>query len=239
MVENYGCQWISGLGTVTPESVPRNREERTMKLKASGLAIAAALAFAALITPFFLSESPTFAAYPEGAEYIGNAACKVCHNKKAEGEQWAVWKTKDHAKAFETLLSDEAKQVAQELGLDKPPAESPECLRCHVTGYNYEKEEFHPKLKKEDGVQCETCHGPGSLHQKDGQAFLFQKKTDLDMSANHLKIDANLCKTCHNTDSPTWDPEKYTLESGEKVGFDFEQAKALIAHPNPLKAEEE
>ena len=32
--------------------------------------------------------------------------------------------------------------------------------------------------------------------------------------------------------------EKYTLENGEKTGFDFEQAYASIAHSNPKKQEE-
>ena len=44
---------------------------------------------------------------------------------------------------------------------------------------------------------------------------------------------------CHNEESPTWNPEKYTRADGTKVGFDFEQAKKLTEHPNPLKAKTE
>ncbi|MBI2877634.1 MAG: hypothetical protein HYY20_12210 [Candidatus Tectomicrobia bacterium] len=41
------------------------------------------------------------------------------------------------------------------------------------------------------------------------------------------------CTVCHNNESPSWDPNKYTVAGGKKVGFDFEQAKKKIAHPTP------
>lgn len=193
-----------------------------------------------LVAPAFLDYNTTFAAFPEDATYIGNNQCKVCHNKKDEGAQWTAWTEEAHAKAFETLKGDAAQAIAKEKGLEKPAHESPECLRCHVTGYDVETKAIPDKLKMEDGVQCESCHGPGSLHQKDGKVAMFSKDkaAEMDMSANHTKITAELCKTCHNTDSPTWDAERYTLEDGSKTGFDYEQAKEKTAHPNPKKAEQ-
>lgn len=174
-------------------------------------------------------------------EYIGTDQCKVCHDKKPEGAQFSVWKTMKHAHAFESLKSDAAKKIAQERGLTKPPHEAPECVKCHVTGYDPEKMAAPAKIKPEMGVQCETCHGPAQFHVDDGKAVMFKKKTaeEVDWLANLQKIEEKLCLQCHNDESPTWNPEQFTKEDGTKVGFDFEQAKKIIAHPNPTKAKKE
>lgn len=203
----------------------------------SRLSVAAS---AAVIAMFLVSVYPAFGqpALPDKAkawEYVGNTQCKVCHNSKEEGQQWTVWKGMEHAKAFQTLASDKAKEAAKAKGLTKPPQESPECLRCHVTGYDVAKAAAPAKIKPEDGVQCESCHGPSSAHLKDGQTLKFHKDQvgQIDIKANRVAIDENICKGCHNADSPTWNPEKYTLENGQKVGFDFKQASAKIAHKWP------
>ena len=174
------------------------------------------------------------------AEYIGADQCKVCHDKKPEGAQFSVWKTEKHSKAFENLKSEAALQVAKDRGMPKPPHESPECLKCHVTAYDFEAMAAPAKIKPEMGVQCETCHGPGELHVADGRDVMFKKKTaeEVDWMANLVKIEEKLCLECHNEESPTWNPEKYTKEDGTKAGFDFEQAKKIIEHPNPTKAKE-
>ena len=173
-------------------------------------------------------------------EYIGADQCKVCHDKKPEGAQFSVWKTEKHAKAFENLKSEAALQVAKDRGMAKPPHEAPECLKCHVTGYDFEAMAAPAKIKPEMGVQCETCHGPGETHVADGRDVMFKKKTaeEVDWMANLMKIEEKLCLECHNEESPTWNPEKYTKEDGTKAGFDFEQAKKIIEHPNPTKAKE-
>lgn len=174
-------------------------------------------------------------------EYIGSDQCKVCHNKKPEGAQYDVWKQMKHAHAFESLQSDAAKKIASDRGLAKPPHEAPECVKCHVTAYDLEKMEVPAKIKPADGVQCESCHGPGSNHLADGRDVMFKKKkaAEIDWMANLKKIEEADCLQCHNEESPTWNSEQFTKEDGTKVGFDFEQAKALIAHPNPSKAKTE
>jgi len=179
-------------------------------------------------------------AQDEKPQYIGSAQCKVCHDKKPEGAQYSVWKKMMHAKAFETLKTDAAKKAAEERGITKPPHEAPECLKCHVTGYDLEAMAAPSKIKPEEGVQCETCHGPGEFHVADGRDVMFKKKTaeEVDWMAHLVKVEEKLCLECHNEESPTWNPEKYTKEDGTKAGFDFAQATAKIAHPNPTKAKE-
>ncbi|MBI4559508.1 MAG: cytochrome C554 [Candidatus Hydrogenedentes bacterium] len=170
-------------------------------------------------------------------EYMGNGACKMCHNKVPEGEQWNKWKAEKHAQAFQVLQSEEAKKVAADKGLKTAPAESPECLKCHVTGYDPEKKAAPASIKMEDGVQCESCHGPNSLHVADAKKQMAAKdKASVDVKKNLVKPDENICKKCHNPENPTWKADRYTTASGEKTGFDFAQAYEKIKHLNPKKA---
>ncbi len=92
-----------------------------------------------------------------------------------------------------------------------------------MTAYGEDASKFAKKpLAAQNGVQCESCHGPGSLYKK--------KKT----MADHDKSVAagmwepgksdKICVGCHNDKSPTWDPAE---------GFDFEKRKEEIAHPIP------
>ncbi len=68
-----------------------------------------------------------------------------------------------------------------------------DCVKCHTTGYNPNgSQENLPGtvgVWKEDGVRCERCHGPGSLHIKNPQGVL-------------LRIDraSEACGECHKSD---------------------------------------
>jgi nitrate/TMAO reductase-like tetraheme cytochrome c subunit len=159
----------------------------------------------------------------EEFKYTGAKDCGRCHKKELMGDQLAAWKKGPHAEAFEALAGDEALKVAKERGMTVPPQESDDCLRCHATAFGLEKSQIHKKpLAMSDGVQCESCHGPGSGYRK--------KKT----MADHDKAvaaglwepgkDEKVCTSCHNSDSPTWDEAK---------GFDYEAMKEKIAHPIP------
>lgn len=170
--------------------------------------------------------------YAQDAEYVGNSKCKICHNKKDEGEQWNKWKEEKHSKAFELLSTDEAKAVAAEKGLAKPPAESPECLKCHVTAYDPATGKAPADIKMEDGVQCETCHGPASTHTIEGKKHK-SGDASADPKSKIHKGEEAICRTCHNEESPTWKADRYTLEDGSKVGFDFKQAWEKINHSKP------
>ena len=163
-------------------------------------------------------------------KYVGVKKCKTCHKKELIGDQYGKWQEAKHAKAFETLKGEEAAKVAKEKGITGPASESEECLKCHVTAYGADPSEIGLKpLKHADGVQCESCHGPGSGYK--------MKKTMSDREkavAKGLVIpDEDVCLRCHNDKSPAWDPAKYLLADGGRAGFDFEQAKKEIEHPIP------
>jgi hypothetical protein len=156
-------------------------------------------------------------------KYVGVKKCKTCHKKELIGDQFGEWQKGQHSKAFETLKSEKALEVAKEKGLAGPPHEADDCLKCHVTGHGKPPAAFKKKpLAAKDGVQCESCHGPGSGYRK--------KKimSDYDKSvANGMwdpGKDEKICTACHNDESPTWDAAK---------GFDYEAAKKEFAHLIP------
>jgi hypothetical protein len=89
---------------------------------------------------------------PKGtAGYAGIEACEDCHAEAVE-----FWKTTRHAQAWETL-DERGKQFDFD------------CIGCHVTGWDRPGGAnigFNEPLRD---VQCETCHGPASIHlAKDG-----------------------------------------------------------------------
>ena len=159
----------------------------------------------------------------QDAKYAGAKKCKTCHKKELIGDQYGKWQDAKHSEAFKTLTSDDAAEIAKEQGVIGPASQSEKCLKCHVTAYGADASAFDKKpLNPADGVQCESCHGPGSDYKK--------KKTmadhDKSVAAGMWEAgkDEKICTACHNDESPTWDAEK---------GFDYEKRKEEIAHPIP------
>jgi len=83
---------------------------------------------------------------PGHAGYAGTDDCADCHK-----EAVAFWKKTPHAKAGETLTA-----VGKQWNRD--------CIGCHVTGWAEPGGATLADNEKLREVQCEVCHGPGSLH---------------------------------------------------------------------------
>jgi hypothetical protein len=164
-------------------------------------------------------------------QYVGAKKCKSCHGKELMGDQHAVWLENPHHRAYETLLSEESRAIARERGLAEPPHESAACLSCHVTAYGLPPERFKYELHAEDGVQCESCHGPGQDYRK--KKIMSERERAEARGLWDPGGDAAICTECHNERSPTFDPKRYTLPDGTTAAFDFDRAKARIDHPIP------
>jgi len=93
-----------------------------------------------------LSSTAYAAAQPK---YLSARFCRACHSS-ADNNRYHRWLKTRHAKAYEVLK-----------GADKL---NPVCLQCHTTGYG---EDYSDRIKPKDlrGVQCEACHGAGSLYK--------------------------------------------------------------------------
>jgi hypothetical protein len=154
--------------------------------------------------------------------FVGNEACKNCHE-----ESYKVWRKTAHARAFSSLLQA------------KPPRQhDPECISCHVIGWNPQK--FFPYQSgylsqapektpapvrgqtKQQGprllnVGCEDCHGPGQKHadaeagaDKALQEKLRKAVRITEEEAADPTCRKQNCYTCHDLDnSPEFDFKLY------------------------------
>jgi hypothetical protein len=155
--------------------------------------------------------------------FVGVKACTPCHKTEKQGKQVPIWQGSEHAKAFQTLKSPEAQKVAEKAGVKGPAVESEKCLKCHVAGAGLPATAFRPTFVKEDGVQCENCHGAGSDYKtiaamKDKAKAIAAGLTPLSLKDGSAE---KLCKSCHNPESPTF------------KSFNFKEAWPKIAHPVP------
>lgn len=163
------------------------------------------------------AENPV--AHPSGATFVGASKCGECHTKAFE-----IWKDTPHAHAFESL-----DPVHQRHGYERLHGIArdfdPECLSCHVTGWDPEEyvrfrsgfinEEFaaddSEKLLQAlmGGSQCENCHGPGSRHVELIEAGNTEAASkEVRVTLEHAKNET--CGRCHDADnSPDFNFEKY------------------------------
>ncbi|MFZ5518912.1 MAG: cytochrome c family protein [Candidatus Zhuqueibacterota bacterium] len=154
-------------------------------------------------------------------KYIGVAKCKMCHKGEKKGSIFEKWQQTTHAKAYETLTTDAALEVAKKAGVKGEPQNAKECLVCHVTGYDAAKE---PTLTLEEGNSCEACHGPGSEYKSLKIMKGIYDGTMKGADYGLIEPTKEVCVKCHNPKSPTYKE------------FKFEEAVKKIAHPLP-KAE--
>jgi len=151
--------------------------------------------------------------------YEGTQVCGMCHKTEKRGLQLEIWKGSAHANAFKTLQTSEADKIAAEKGLTGKAAEAKECLKCHVSGNDVDKALLGAKFKMEDGVQCETCHGPGSAYKS--MAVMKSRAESIKKGLTDLSDIAKSCVKCHNPESPTYKE------------FKFDEMWAKIAHKVP------
>ncbi len=156
-----------------------------------------------------------------GHAFVGAKTCGMCHKSEKQGSQLKIWEESKHSKAFETLKTAKADELAKAKGFNTPAAETPECLKCHVSGYGVDASLLGKKFNMEDGVQCETCHGPG----EDYKSKKIMENKD-EAIKNGLKVPEKIedfCINCHNAESPTY------------VDFNFAEMWDKIKHTIPKK----
>ena len=148
-------------------------------------------------------------------KYIGAAKCKMCHNKEDKGEQYNKWSDAPHSKAMKSLSSEKSMAYAKENGIADPTKEA-SCLKCHSTAGSIDKS-LNKGVKVDEGVSCESCHGPGGKYNN----MSIMKSREKSMEAGLILPTKEVCLGCHNEKNPFHKP------------FDFDAAVAKIAHPDP------
>jgi len=144
--------------------------------------------------------------------FVGSKKCESCHEKSYD-----IWKKSEHARAYDTLAK-----------LDPPRNFDPECVSCHVVGWQPTK--FAPyeggfeSLEKTPlliNTGCEDCHGPGEKHvlAEMGNDEALQKKCRRAVVITKERCKKEQCSTCHDIDnSPDFDFDAYwpLIEHSEK-----------------------
>lgn len=151
-------------------------------------------------------------------EFTGAKKCSLCHKSPEQGAQYKIWLESTHAKAFQILGSDRAKSLGASLGVSDPQT-SPKCLKCHSTAYYFTEKIVSQKITVEEGVSCESCHGPGADYAKKDT----MKKRQLAVEKGLLIPDEKTCRQCHGAGGPVAE------------NFDFKKSWDKIKHPRPKK----
>ena len=121
---------------------------------------------------------------PGRAYFVGDAKCGPCHK-----EALAFWKGTVHAEAWQTLV---------EVGKENDY----KCTGCHVTGYGQVGGSSLGHTDRLRDVQCEVCHGPGSIH--------VAEKGLEEPASVHKEAPASTCVGCHTEQhSDTFQYEAY------------------------------
>lgn len=163
--------------------------------------------------------------HPSNAKFVGADTCGECHSSAFE-----EWEKSKHASAFLSLDPVNKGDGFERLkGIDR--RFDPECISCHVTGwdpqdfYRYQSGFINEEFATTDdlkemsnnlrGAQCESCHGPGSLHvdridqedslAKDAPAPGRESvRVSLEQARDHV------CNRCHDLDnSPKFEFDEY------------------------------
>lgn len=133
-------------------------------------------------------------------KYVGAKKCKMCHSKeKMSGTHYNVWKEKAHAKAFETLGTDEAKEAAKKHGVEDPQKDE-KCLNCHTVKAVLDSGD---KITHEEGVSCEACHGAAEKYLKPHKKAGLEGAVKLGMiPLRTMKVEEKekVCLKCHKED---------------------------------------
>jgi hypothetical protein len=88
----------------------------------------------------------------KGAQYVGDRQCVECHQ-----QEHLLWSKSKHGHAYEALEKIASKPSGRNF--------DGECIVCHTVGYQFETGYVNEKTTAHlKHVQCESCHGPGSLH---------------------------------------------------------------------------
>ncbi len=153
-------------------------------------------------------------------KYVGvNTCVGACHNNESQGDQMRIWKESAHSRAFLDLQTEAADSIAISKGYITPAAETPQCVKCHVLGTDIDESLLLGSFDKSQGVQCESCHGPGSEYKKPSVMKDREEAVTKGLILHTEK--EKFCIQCHNEESPTY------------FEFDYEQMWKLIAHHKP------
>ena len=190
-----------------------------------------------LVLPLYVHAQPSPPAH-NISKYLGPGSCAAaaCHGNIApqntssvNQNEYSIWVVQDrHAIAFRSLQNPVSQRMGKLLGIGKPE-ESPKCLTCHAL--------YVPSSEKgrnfdlNDGVSCESCHGPSSLwlgnHTLKG--WTRQKSVAMGMVDNwDLLKRSEQCLSCHLGDEKRSVDHEMIAAGHPDLVFDLDSYSAAM-----------
>lgn len=140
-------------------------------------------------------------------QYTGPGSCSStsCHGSIAPmtinrvmQNEYSIWIVRDkHSKAYNVLTGMVAERMANLLGLGKAET-APRCLACHAL--DVPASERARTFEINDGVSCESCHGPASawLGRHTERNWTHEQSLQLGMyDTRDLIKRSQKCLSCH------------------------------------------
>lgn len=137
----------------------------------------------------------------------GSCAASNCHGGvqpkmvvRIAQNEYSIWAARDkHARAYAVLSNPVSVRMGKILALEQPPNKSDKCLNCHAL--NAKPEQRAQTFQTiEDGVSCESCHGPavGWLGPHTLKNWTHEQSLKLGMyDTRDLAKRTERCLTCH------------------------------------------
>jgi len=177
------------------------------------------------------------AAQPPIGIHLGVATCNgsSCHgaperprNSYVRGNEFLIWAKQDkHHLAYNVLLDDRAKKMAQSYGLSEPPEKAAVCLDCHAD--NTAAGQRGPLFQLSDGVGCEACHGgasgwlgihiAGATHAENVAAGLYRTEQPI--------ARAEKCLSCHYGDETRYVSHRLYGAGHPRLTFELDTYTAI------------
>ena len=159
-----------------------------------------------IVTGALAQQSPPLP-FTEDTAHLGVASCagSSCHgalepwqNSTVAQKEFITWEEKDpHSSAYQTLLNEDSKRIAFNLGLPNAH-EADICLDCHADNVPVERRAKGFQIS--DGVGCEACHG-GAVNWL-GVHISGKADHNINLAAGLYPTEkpvarAKLCLSCH------------------------------------------
>jgi hypothetical protein len=176
---------------------------------------------------------------------VVNCSNSLCHgsvqpfkDSNVLQTEYVTWSRVDkHARAYKVLANEQSQRIARNLGIGDPQ-KAPLCLNCHA--HNVPANLRGERFKFEDGVTCESCHGPagrwltthvetGATHAKNIDNGLYP--TDDPTSR------AQLCLSCHFGNSDRFVTHRIMGAGHPRMSFELDTF--TVVEPAHFKVDED
>src|SRR5258708_4635693 len=167
----------------------------------------------------------------------GSCAAPACHGGVQPRTETAVlqneystWLLRDkHAEAYAVLLTPVGQRMGRLLKLDSKPELAQKCLLCHALSVPQERRA--KSFDTNEGVSCESCHGPASgwLGPHTEGKGSYERSLQLGMvDTRNLMARTEKCLGCHLGDSEKFVDHEMIAAGHPDLYFELESFSSVM-----------